>query len=322
MNAHDTANPAPAPVRTGVSLADVQIRDPFLVADAATSTYWLYGSTDPNIWSGPGIGFDTYRSADLAEWEGPFPAFRPPAGFWSEGQYWAPEVHRYRDRWFMFATFTGPDGHRGTQILAADALAGPFTPWSDGPVTPPKWRCLDGTLFVDVDGAPWIVFCHEWMQVHDGGVVAQRLSEDLRRTVGNPVYLFTASDAPWSKPMRGGKFDAYKLPVHVTDGPFLFRLASGHLVMLWSSFGDAGYAMGIAHSESGTVMGPWTQEELPIWATDGGHGMIVRLRDGRLALTLHQPNATPHERAVIRLLHEGDTTVTLDEGSSPPPSAR
>jgi arabinan endo-1,5-alpha-L-arabinosidase len=311
-----TIPPAPTsgdgPAR-GVGLADIQVRDPFLVNDAATSTYWLYGSTDENIWSDPGTGFDAYRRADLVDWQGPFPAFRPPAGFWSRGQFWAPEVHRYAGRWFMFATFTGPDGHRGTQVLASDALEGPFVPWSDGPVTPARWRCLDGTLHVDDDGLPWIVYCHEWIQAHDGGVVAQRLSEDLRRAVGNPIYLFTASEAPWSKPMTGERFAAYPLPVHVTDGCFLFRLASGHLIMLWSSFGERGYAMGIAHSESGHVLGPWTQEEHPIWAADGGHGMIVRLRDGRLALTLHQPNRTPDERAVIRLLDEGETTVTLQD---------
>ena len=61
--------------------------------------------------------------------------------------------------------------------------------------------------------------------------------------------------------------------------------------------------------------GPWTQEERPLWAEDGGHGMIVRLRDGSLALTLHQPNDSPNERAVIRPLVEHESTVTLAEPS-------
>lgn len=46
--------------------------------------------------------------------------------------------------------------------------------------------------------------------------------------------------------------------------------------------------------------------------------MIVRLRDGQLALTLHQPNNTPEERAVIRLLHESETTVTLLDADARP----
>ncbi len=294
---------------SGRTLGDIQIRDPFLLGDR--SVYWLYGSTDENIWSGPGVGFDAYRSPDLRTWEGPFEVFRPPAGFWSEGMYWAPEVHEHQGRFFMFATFTAPDGVRGTQVLVADAPQGPFTPWSEGAITPRKWQCLDGTLFVDDAGAPWLVYCQEWTQIHDGAVWAQRLTHDLREADGVPVFLFNASDAPWARPLDHPKAHAADLPVYVTDGPFLFRLAGGHLIMLWSSFGEQGYAMGVAHSSSGQVTGPWTQEEQALWSRDGGHGMIVRLRDQSLALTLHQPNTTPRERAIIRPLVEHEFTVTL-----------
>jgi arabinan endo-1,5-alpha-L-arabinosidase len=81
--------------------------------------------------------------------------------------------------------------------------------------------------------------------------------------------------------------------------------------MLWSSFGDNGYAMGIAHSTTGGIQGPWTQEPGPIWGTDGGHGMLFRTFDGRLFLTLHQPNDTPNERTILRELVEQDGTIRL-----------
>lgn len=311
------ASPAASdlPVRDDLTLADIQIRDPFLlVHDGA---YHLFGSTDRNIWFGPGTGFDTYRSTDLATWSGPVPAFRPPAGFWAPGKFWAPEVHAHAGRFFLFATFTGHDDHMGTAVLAANAPQGPFEPWSDGPITPAKWQCLDATLFVDAAGNPWAVFCQEWTQIHDGAMWATRLSPDLRRAEGVPVFLFNASDAAWSKPLTTVPQAAdARFPIHVTDGPFLFRLGSGHLVMLWSSFGEQGYAMGVAHSASGDVTGPWTQEDAPLWAADGGHGMVVRLLDGSLALTLHQPNTSPDERAIIRRLVEHESTITLAEGAS------
>lgn len=141
-----------------MNVSEIQIRDPFVVTVPEERTYYLFGSTDPNIWSGPGIGFDCYRSSDLTEWQGPIPAFRPPPGFWSPGCFWAPEVHRVGDDWFMFATFTGSDEHRGTQVLHASRPEGPYEPWSNGPVTPHNWQCLDGTLYVE-EGAPWLVFC-------------------------------------------------------------------------------------------------------------------------------------------------------------------
>lgn len=31
--------------------------------------------------------------------------------------------------------------------------------------------------------------------------------------------------------------------------------------MIWSSFGDSGYAIGIAESESDKLKGPWIQQE-------------------------------------------------------------
>ncbi|YCK80760.1 glycoside hydrolase family 43 protein [Arthrobacter sp. D3-18] len=299
-------------------LDQIQIRDPFVVTLQESGQYLLFGSTDKNIWSGPATGFDCYRSNDLMTWEGPIEAFRPPHGFWSREQYWAPEVHEYQGRYFMFATFTAPGRSRGTQVLSAAKPEGPYEPWSNGPVTPRDWECLDGTLHVDHEGAPWMVFCHEWKQVQDGTIMAQRLSPDLRHAAGEPIFLFSASQAPWTRALDVPSARDKELPVYVTDGPFLFRLGSGKLIMLWSSFGDQGYSMGIAKSESGTVLGPWSQETEPLWGTDGGHGMIGRALDGSLFLTLHQPNNSPEERAAFFPLRELEDTVVLESADPGP----
>lgn len=288
-----------------MQLADIQIRDPFVLVQHDEGAYYLYGSTDPNIWAPPGVGFDCYRSTDLVEWDGPHPAFRPPPGFWSPGRYWAPEVYAANGAWFMFATFTGTDGAMGTQVLRAARPDGPFAPWSDGPVTPTGWVCLDGSLHVEDDG-PWMVFCHEWTQIGDGAVCAVRLADDLRAAAGEPITLFHASDAAWSTSIgqmevagTQGKVDA-----RVTDGPFLHRATDGSLLMLWSSHGARGYAMGVARSASGALTGPWEQAPAPVWAIDGGHGMLFRDLAGQLLMTLHRPNDTPNERAVFVPVHE------------------
>jgi hypothetical protein len=131
---------------------------------------------------------------------------------------------------------------------------------------------------------------------------AMRLSDDLKQAVGRPVFLFSATDAPWVRDLaasepKGKDQRRYLFPVYVTDGPFLYRLKEGLLLMLWSSLGEQGYAMGIARSTSGNVAGPWVQESKPVWGKDGGHGMFFRTFDGRLLLTLHAPNNTPNERA-------------------------
>jgi beta-xylosidase len=216
----------------------------------------------------------------------------------------------------MLATFNPRRGYRGTQVLASKQPEGPYLPWSDRAVTPPHWQCLDGTLHFDHSGAPWIVFCHEWCQIRNGSICARRLSADLRRAEGQAIHLFSATDAPWVRPLtdkeNGEWLPAHgRFPAYVTDGPYLHRKPNGDLLLLWSSFGAKGYAMGLARSETGTIQGPWKQEARPIWKEDGGHGMIFRAFDNRLILTLHRPNQTPHERAVFHELTEHGKSIRL-----------
>ncbi|MCX6992622.1 MAG: glycoside hydrolase family 43 protein [Kiritimatiellaeota bacterium] len=292
--------------------ADIQIRDPFVLPEPQERFYYLFGTTDKNCWKGAGEGFDCFRSKDLGAWEGPMPVFRPPPSFWGTNNFWAPEVYRFHDRYYMFASFKADRCYRGTQILSATRVTGPYVPLTDGPITPADWECLDGTLHVDSDGNPWIIFCHEWVQVHNGAMYAMRLSPDLKKPAGRPVFLFNASEAPWVfHPKWPEKQGEFRFPTYVTDGPFLFRNRNGILLMLWSSSGSEGYAMGIARSESGVVTGPWRQDAVPLWAKDGGHGMIFRGFDGRLFVTFHMPNKTPKERPVFIEIEDTDIGVRL-----------
>jgi len=274
-----------------MTLDAIHLRDPFVLADKARRLYYLYGTTDPNPWDGPATGFDTWRSRDLLEWEGPFPAFRPPEAFWGTTQYWAPEVYALYGKYYLFGSFKGLGHCRGTQVMVSEGPEGPFVPWSHGPLTPESWECLDGTLFQDDTGQPWLVFCREWLEVGDGEIYATRLARDLQRTTGDPNLLFRASSAPWVRPVTQGSHSGF-----VTDGPFLWSASGQRLQMLWSSHTAHGYAMGIAESLSGRILGPWVQNTEPIFAQDGGHGMIFETWQGDRLLTIHQPNFTPYER--------------------------
>lgn len=287
--------------------ADIHIRDPFVVPVQEEGLYYLFGTTDANCWGGPGTGFNCFTSRDLEQWEGPLPAFRPPEGFWATTNFWAPEVHRHAGRYFMFASFKADGVCRGTQVLVADAPGGPYIPHSKRPITPPEWECLDGTLFVGDDGAPWMVFCHEWVQVQDGEICAVRLTPELDRAAGEPVLLFRGSDAPWA-PKSPDKKD------YVTDGPFMRRAGNGELLMLWSSFGEGGYTLGVARSENGAVTGPWRQDVEPLFRRDGGHAMLFRTFEGQLMLSLHTPNRTPDERPVFIPVEEQDGRLRVEPG--------
>lgn len=262
-------------------ISQIHLRDPFILPILEKNAYYLFGTG----WRFPeGPGFMVYQSSDLNNWSEPSIAFQRQTGFWSDREYWAPEVHAYKGKYYMFASFKSEGLCRGTQILVSDNPAGLYKPITEYPVTPRDWECLDGTLFIDESKKPWIVFCHEWVQVGDGEISAVPLSDDLTKPIGEPILLFRASEAPWV--VEIGKEPKGK----VTDGPFFYRMADGSLIMLWSSFSKTGYCLAIAKSETGKLEGKWKHPENPIYNNDGGHGMLFRTFDGKLKLILHQPN--------------------------------
>ncbi|HSA00854.1 MAG TPA: family 43 glycosylhydrolase, partial [Candidatus Paceibacterota bacterium] len=298
----------------GIPLANIHIRDPFILPVEQARSYYLVASSGRTV--------TVRQSEDLKTWGEPKTVFAIPENFWGGDAIWAPEIHEHRGRYYLFATFMNKKSvaeqwtnwpariHRGTQVLVADSPLGPFKPFANRSHTPTNEMALDGTLWVE-DGSPYMVYCHEWVQVRDGGMKLVRLSEDLSGIVGEPQLLFKGSEAPWAPRGR----DRY-----VTDGPSLYRSKSGKLFMLWSSFSETGYTTGIAVSDSGKVAGSWRQQAEPFFRQDGGHAMIFPRFDGGLMLALHSPNRSPDERCrLIEIEDTGDTLVSRD--SSQPKTA-
>lgn len=306
-------------------LSEIRMRDPFII-ESAPGKFTLFGTTDTNLWGGPGTGFDCYSSDDLINWTGPEPAFRPPAAFWGDTQFWAPEVHQVDGGFYMFATFAtaAPKPKvRGVAVLKATEVTGPYLPHSDGPVTPIDLPCLDGTLYTDGTGQHWLVYSRgaegtaNAPGLADGEMYAMPLTADLSAPAGDPVLLFHSSDAAWSKPLwfppgvnPPEELGLAKDPLF-TDGAYLVNARDGSLLMLWSAFGEEGYAMGVARSASGSVLGPWLQQAEPIWAKNGGHGMLLQTTEGGTHLVFHAPNDTPNERVVMVQATVGNESIKL-----------
>lgn len=269
---------------------DIRIRDPFVLNYGGK--YYLYGTRGETAFARQAYGFDVYTGTDLKNWEGPFEVFHRPDHFFSEKYYWAPEVYFYRGRFYMFATFADRGKGLGTAVLVSDSPLGPFVLWSDGYVTPKDRRCLDGTLYISKNGLPYMVFCHEWRQIHDGTICAIRLSEDLKQSIGEPFELFAASCArPFVKKVF---FRNY-----ITDGPYLIRSEDGKLHMLWSTNAKTGYVEAIAHCDNDEIDGKWKVEEKLLYDHDGGHGMIFKDLQGNYRLVLHYPNTFGKEHPVF-----------------------
>jgi GH43 family beta-xylosidase len=252
----------------------------------------MYGTTELPMANSlaAGSSFSVYVSTDLENFEGPFVVFDgKKENFWGTCDYWAPELHVYNGKSYLFGSFKADGKNRATQILMADNPLGPFKPISDKPQTPEEDMCLDGTLWVE-DGTPYLVYCHEWVQIYDGEICAVRLSDDLSKPVGKPFKLFKASDNPFAyhiRELNGNK-------CYVTDGPFLIK-NDGKINLIWSSFDkDLNYV--ILTAEADTITGEWKHLP-PKYNFDGGHSMIFTDLNGKEKISFHAPNEANKERA-------------------------
>jgi arabinan endo-1,5-alpha-L-arabinosidase len=269
--------------------------DPCVLADKITNKYYMT-SSGFSIMNKPRDGFNTGKivclvSEDLIHWSDPITIFDcNGTDFWGPWGYPATEMHYINGKYYLAGTGRSP-GHCGkSMILVADNPLGPYTWLTNEPYSPPNWQTLDSTLYVDRQGHPWLVWVHEWMQVCDGQVGIQPLSDDLSHTIGGPMIIFRASEAVWGDDQIWSKTDGGS----VTDGPWVHRMQDGSLIMLWTTRSRLGYATGYAKSLSGEIYGPWVQCDRPLYAHDGGHSMLFRkLDDNTLIMSMHVADRGP-----------------------------
>ncbi|MDQ8198744.1 glycoside hydrolase family 43 protein [Pelagicoccus enzymogenes] len=280
-------------------MPDMPLHDPYIVAHEPTQTYYLYTRNVSRLTGVKALGTMAYTSKDLKHWNQPKVVFTVPEDSFAQEGNWAPEVHEYQGKFYLFVTLHDSDAFlkrppeawrdtyvRGTITAVSDSPDGPFEMLNkNGPVVPRELMTLDGTLYVDADEQPWMVYAHEWLQRIDGTIEAVKLSPDLSTAISDPIHLFKASDAPW----LNASINVSDSGLHYcTDGPQFFRSKTGDLLMLWSSYESDSYVQTIARSESGTLMGPWKQLP-PLVKRDSGHGMLFHTFEGELMMVLHRP---------------------------------
>ncbi|MGN0772674.1 MAG: glycoside hydrolase family 43 protein [Candidatus Ventricola sp.] len=301
-------------------LHELRMRDPFIFTDRERGLYFLYGTNMDTVDGAANIDpyFDFYVSEDLETFYGPYMAFKPPKGYWGVKHYWAPEVHAYRGKYYMFASFKGGIGEdRGTAVLIADKPEGPFVPLSDGHVTLKGHECLDGTLLID-EGRPYIAFCHEWTELYYGKIKALPMKDDLSASLDEEpiVIVDTEKDSiPWIRLMRDDRVSKKGL---LTDAPFFHRLPGGKLLMTWSSYskkeagGCGGYVIAGLISDSGRIAGSWRHLPELLLDRDVGHSALFRDLGGRLMLISHA-NDSDHgsESPIILPVTETEERITI-----------
>jgi len=298
-----------------VPFDSLSMSDPFIFPDKETKTYYLTGS-----------GGRLYKSKDLKTWESVPGPITDLSGTWMQGLFVAaPEIFKIGDKYYYAGTYSDHSNlienvprrynvpTNQTQLLVSDKVEGSYTPLvkeQDFCLGPKDWDIIDGTLYEE-DGTWYMVIVHEWTQLIDGTMAYMPLSDDLTHRTAEPTTIFRASEAAWSKEMNsiGEATFGLKMPGWVTDGPQMFRTKTGKLGMLWSSWGENRYAQGVAYSESGSIKGPWVQEEKAFKGDNSGHGMLFTTFKGKLLFIIHHDAGTGRKPQLYEVDDSGDKLV-------------
>lgn len=305
------------PMRPGMQYGVYDIdslrwRDNCILPDPKSHTYYFVGPAGRSV--------RAYKSKDLKNWEGPLTIYTAPNDVWGDikiNSIWAPELHYYNGKYYIFCTFDTSEKMgeqwrnwekngrvlRGSQVLWSDSPEGPFHSFAPHSTMPQDMMTIDGTLWVE-DGQPYMVYCHEWVQVTDGAVGYVPLKKDLSDIDGVPHNLFRASyvNSTWGRPIppEGSGY--------VTDGPFLYMGKTGKLYMVWTTNNTCG----IAVSDSGKIAGPWHQMEEPI-IRNAGHAMVTKTFEGQPILVLHAPYWGDTHPKIYDLEDTGETLRIIKE---------
>lgn len=292
---------------------DIRIRDPYIVPQ--DGAYYLFGTIgedrgEKNLY--------VFRSTNLTDWEEPKVIFTLAEDSWGLQELWAPEVHIYKGKYYIFVSILGKHGLRGTQIAVSDTLDGMYTPITNKPCTPFDRSCIDGSLYVE-DGTPYMVYSADWpdrynaeLDLYIGEICAVQLTEDLTDMVGEPFQLFSSLDAPCSKvaPTVHG-WQGKTIRRYGSDAPFIQKMPDGSLYLTWSPIPAGNYIVGAAISRSGKIRDTWEHIEKPIYDRNGGHAMFFNDLEGKRKMCIHYPERYPDERVLVLDVEEENNRIKV-----------
>ena len=274
---------------------DIHIRDPFVFTE--NGKYYLLGTTGDDPW-GKGSDLTLFVSSDLENFERKG-VMVTDCSLNTYTNIWAPELHKYKDKYYLIVSAYREDKNRGCMIFVSDCLDCNFTLLTGEYITPRDWQCLDATLFVYED-TPYLCFSNEWTtpisRDGDGSLFIAELKEDLTELIGNPKKIVSGKDSGIAVEIGNEKAKGY-----VAEGPWLYE-ENGKIVLLWSTIGKNGYTVVRSISKNG-VFGDYVYDKI-LFDRDGGHCMCFTDLTGEKILALHQPNTMPNERLRLFSLRE------------------
>ncbi len=306
----------------------VEFGDPYVLGDGK-GKYYMYGTG-----GGAKDGFATYSSENLVDWKFEKQVYtgnQPDS--WGIGAFWAPEVYKVKDKYYMFFSAQwrdNPDNELENfkiGVALADNPTGPFIDLKNEPLFDPGYPVIDANVFQDDDGKYYLYYsrvCYEhpvesevadwarekgWYdEIEESWVYGVALAPDFTHTIGEPVLLLRP---PVSMDNQQAEWESRSVTSHEvnrrwTEGSYTFK-HQGTYYMLYSAnhFAGENYAVGYATAKS--PLGPYTKaDNNPVLQKNTGQG-------GDVSGTGHNSIVFSPDSAQMYCVYHGRTTKTGEE---------
>jgi len=278
----------------------ITMGDPFILADRAG--YFLYGTT------AVGEGFKCWFSTNLTDWTDRGLVFQKKSDSWGQQTFWAPEVIRYGNRFYLVYSSQPANASSFSARICLAVSPHPDGPFEDlhAPLFDNGWSCIDGHIFVDSDGSPFLYFTkvgvtQEASKKYLLGInYGVKLKSDLNGLDGHPV-LCTQADQPWERPVNGRS--------RCTEGAFVFKRGDTYY-MTYSANHYAEPFYGIGYATAPSPLGPWTKSpDNPLVAQNAelgisgpGHNCVITSPDGNDRFMVYHVHADPEKPSGRRVV--------------------
>ncbi len=311
---------------------NVPFGDPYILHDDADGRYYLYGTG-----GGAKDGFSVYVSDDLVNWKtGGQVYFGNRKGSWGVHSFWAPEVYKRNDKYYLFYSAQWGYNPKGEEenfkigVAVSDSPVGPFKDLTDKPLFDPGYPIIDANVLFDESGKTYLYYsrcCYkhpvesevaDWAkkkglyeEVEESWVYGVELKSDFSGVIGEPVLLLRPpvkmndKQAEWeSRSVTNEEVNR-----RWTEGSFIFN-HKGTYYMMYSAnhFGGEHYAVGYATSTE--PLGPFTKSSTnPVLekntgkggeVSGTGHNSVLFLPNGKMLCVYHgRTTRTGDERLVF-----------------------
>ncbi|MGK7393838.1 MAG: glycoside hydrolase family 43 protein [Candidatus Cyclobacteriaceae bacterium M3_2C_046] len=293
------------PLMDGLTIAD-----PFVLHHEGT--YYLYGT------SASGQGFNYWISENLVDWKGKGFAFKKADDGWSRGNFWAPEVISYKNKFYMAYSAKGKTMNgTGMRICVAiaDHPSGPFKELY-APLFDYNFSCIDAHIFIDEQtpylyyekvgsvGEHWNNNGYLW-----GMIYGVPLAEDLSKPVQEPTLcLYPNQEWEGIHSMKARSNEG--MTVFKRDGRYLMTYSGNH-------YADPNYGVGYATADKPLGMwvkysgNPILKNNLSRGISGPGHNSVLQIPGSDTWVIFYHTHADPENPSAERVLNLDQ--LTFDE---------